>query len=713
MQMRYEKLFEPLVFRNLKLKNRVVKAPYSSTNSDERGYVLDSAVDHYDAVARGGVGLFITESVAVAPDGVSGSPRMAIWDDSFVPGQRRLADAVHAHGIPIIMQLQHAGPSFSTGAYGGWSDASVERLEPRGPSSLAREELPGPRANLPKGLSVEEIRELVGMFTAAAQRAAQAGFDGVQLHGAISYLIASFFSRAWNKRTDDYGGSIENRCRFAVEIAQNIRKTLGDDFILSIRYNGLELGARYGDGTTYAESRQIGEIMEAAGMDLLDITVYGYNHFELVTQPEQMLYPEVPRGAEEFAAAVRRGSPLVEAAGNVKRAVSVPVVTVGRLSFERAEQALRDGNVDLVAFARALISDPDAPRKLQEGRPDDVRPCTYCMTCLDTFMRSEHERCRVNAAFAKEHEFAILPAGGHQRVLVVGGGPAGMEAARVARLRGHEVTLCERERTLGGLMPLMSFVKGTSVENVPPFTAYLARQLDVVGVDVRRGESVTAALVSRIRPDAVVIATGSKLRLPDIPGIDSRNVLTTQLLHKRSKLPLRLLGPQRLEELSKRWLPMVGKSVLVVGGEMEGIELAEFLVRRGRKVTVVERGAGLGAGILALHRNRVLAWLREEGATLLGGVAYNEITSRGMTVTTSEGERRFISSDTTIVLAVREPDFSLERQLQGLAPHVVTIGDAARPGLIVDATEAGYRAALAIGAGDEPSSSAPHESNHA
>lgn len=278
-----------------------------------------------------------------------------------------------------------------------------------------------------------------------------------------------------------------------------------------------------------------------------------------------------------------------------------------------------------------------------------------------------------------------------------------MEAARVAKLRGHDVTLYEREQRLGGLMPLMSFVKGSGVENVPPFTMYLSRQLATLGVDVHRGACVDASLVQRLRPDAVVVATGSRMRLPDIPGIDGKNVLTTQLLHKRSKLPLQLLGPQRLEELSKRWLPMVGKHVVIVGGAMEGIELAEFLVHRGREVTVVESGLGLGTGILALHRNRVLAWLREQGAILLDGVVYNEITDSGVNVSTSEGENRFIASDTTIVLALREPDDTLEQQLQDYVSEVVTVGDAAYPGLIVDAIEDGYRAALAIGLGRERS----------
>jgi 2,4-dienoyl-CoA reductase (NADPH2) len=376
----HRKLLEPLQLKHLTLKNRIVKAPYSSTNCDEHGYVLNSAVYHYDAVAKGGVGLFVTESVAMDPLGVSGSPRMAIWDDSYIPGQKRLVEAVHKHGTPILMQIHHAGPSHSTGAYGSWSNADLERLAPRAASSLTREQLPGPRPNLPQGLTGPEIADLIRKYTRAAERAREAGFDGVELHFAVGYLMNSFFSRAWNKRTDEYGGTLGNRTRFAIEIVRSVRRSLGEKFIIGARINGAEHGARHGDGITYEESREIGRALEEAGVDLLQVKDTGYNHFEWVGFPEQVLYPEVPEGMEKFAEAVRRGEALVAGAESVRKVVSIPVMTNGGLDFDSAERLLRQGRVDLVSFARALIADPEAPNKLRSGRVKDICPCTRCQT---------------------------------------------------------------------------------------------------------------------------------------------------------------------------------------------------------------------------------------------------------------------------------------------------------------------------------------------
>jgi 2,4-dienoyl-CoA reductase (NADPH2) len=691
----HETLLEPFKLKHLTLKNRMVKAPYSSTNSDERGYILDSAVHHYDSVARGGVGLFITESVAVDPLGISGSPRMAIWDDSFIPGQKRLVDAVHAHGTPIIMQVHHAGPAYSTGYYGGSVTGKVARLAPKSASSLTMEQMPGPRPNLPEGLTVPEIKDLVHKFTRAAERASEAGFDGVELYFGGNYLLNSFLSRAWNKRTDEYGGTLENRTRFAAEIVRGVRNSLGDKLIIGSRINGAEYGARYGDGITHEESRQIARILEDAGVDLLHVNCFGFNHHEWVIFAEQSLYPEIPKGMEDFAKAVRRGEPFVAAAESIKKAVSIPVIAVGKLNFESAERVLKQGRADLVAFGRPFIADPDAPNKLRKGLAEDIRPCTYCMTCLDAFIRSEHERCRVNAAFAKEKEMEIVPAIKKKNVLVIGGGPSGMEAARVAALRGHTVSLYERQAGLGGLLPLASLIKGTEVDNLPPFITYLERQLDKLGVQVKRGESVDAKLVRALAPDAVIVAAGSKLRVPDIPGIKSKNVVTSSDLQAKVKLPKRLLGTSFLEKATKVWLPL-GKRVVLIGGLMQGVELAEFLVKRGREVVITESSDQLGTGVLEIHRQRLLDWLREKGATLLAGVTYEKITDEGVSLTTKEGEKRFFQADSVIVLSVREPDHSLYEELKGVIPEVHLVGDCKQPGMIVDAVEGGYRAACAV-----------------
>lgn len=694
--MRYPHLMQPLQVAQIHLRNRIVKAPYSSTSADERGYVKDTGPWHYETVARGGVGLFITESVAVEPQGVSGSPRMQISDDTYIAGQASLAHAVHKHGTPILMQIHHAGPSYSTGMLGHWSIGAVEKLEPKSASTLTREQLPGPRRNLPRGISREEIAETVRMFTRAAERAAEAGFDGVELHFATGFLVNSFFSRAWNKREDDYGGSLENRARIGVDIARAVSRSLGPKFLICARLNGIEYGARHGDGLTREESSAIARMLQDAGVDLLNVTAYGYNDFEWVLFPEQGLFPSLPKHMAEFGRGVRRCEPLVPDAEAIKRRVSIPVVACGKLDVDSAERALRDGRADLVAFGRALIADPELPNKVRDGLHQDIRPCTHCMTCVDALGRSEHERCRVNAAFAKEKEFqTIPPAARSKKVVVVGGGPAGMEAARVAALRGHDVTLYEKKPMLGGLVPLASLIKGTEIEELPSFIRYLERQLDQAGVKVVRRRTATAGLIGELRPDAVVLAHGSSLRAPDIEGIESRIVVTASALQAQVQWPLRLLGTHLLEKATQVWLPL-GKRVVVIGGLMQGVELAEFLIKRGRQVTVTEEGDQLGTGLLEIHRSRLLEWLRAQGADLIAGVRGQRIIDQGVRLTDSAGRERFIAADSVIVVAAREPNAELRDELAALVPEIHLIGDGNVPGMIVDAVEAGHRAGHAL-----------------
>lgn len=692
---RHEKLLEPFRLKHLTLKNRMVKAPYSSTGADKAGYVLDSAKYHYEAVAKGGVGLFITESVAIDPLGVSGSPRMAIWDDSFIPGQKELAEVVHRHGAPILMQIHHAGPSYSTTTLGHWRTGSTEEAQPLAASALTREQLPGPRRNLPRQVTLVEIQELVGKFTRAAERASEAGFDGVELHFATGFLVNSFFSRAWNKRTDAYGGSVENRARIGAEIARSIRKSLGDRFIIGARINSIEYGARFGDGLTLDETSEICRILEKAGVDLIHSTVYGYNAQEWVLFPEQALFPETPENMKEFARAVRRGDPLIPGALAAKKAVSIPVIAVGKLDFDSAEKVLRDGKADLVAFGRALIADPEAPNKVRQGLADEIRPCTHCMTCLDALGRAVHERCRVNASFGKERELAFVAAKRKKRVLVIGGGPAGMEAARVAALRGHSVALYERSRRLGGLVPLASVIKGTDVEDLPGFITYLKRQMEKLGVRVSLGHAVDEQLVRQIKPDAVIVAAGSRTVAPEIAGIHRSIVVTTSALQAQVELPMRLFGGYLVEQATKVWLP-IGKRVVLIGGLMQGTELAEFLVKRGRQVVMTEPSEQLGTGLLEVHRTRLLEWLREKGCTTMASVKYEEITDSGVALLTQDGVRQHLEADSVIVLPVRQADLSWAASLQAPGREVHIVGDCSQPGMIVDAVEAGHRAACAI-----------------
>jgi 2,4-dienoyl-CoA reductase (NADPH2) len=695
MRLKYSRMLEPLCLKHLHLRNRLVKAPYSSTGANDDGYVGESAVPHYEAVAAGGVGLFISESVAVDRIGVSGSPRMAIWDDSYIAGQAMPAEAVHKYDVPILMQIHHAGPSYSTGTLGHWSVGTGEKLEPISASSLAHEELPGPRRNLPRAATQEEIRDVVIKFADAAERAAKAGFDGVELHFATGFLVNSFFSRAWNKRTDRYGGSIENRARIGVEIARQVRERVGDRFIICARINAKEYGAKHGDGLTHAETTRIARMLETAGVDLINVTVYGYNDLEWVFFPEQAIFPEAASDMGDFAEAVRRGDALVVDADAIKKSVSIPVIAAGGLSLDGAERALRRGAADLLAFGRALIADPDMPKKVEAGAIKDIRPCTHCMTCVDALGRSAHERCRVNAAFAKETEFKIVPAARKKTIVVIGGGPAGMEAARVAALRGHSVTLFDQNHRLGGLVPLAALIKGTEIEELPQFVRYLERQLRKLGVTTKLGTAVDEELIRRMNPDAVVVATGSSLRLPRIEGMDSRNVVTSADLLSRIQLPMRLMGTSFLEYATKFWLPL-GKRVILIGGLMQGTELAEFLIKRGRQVVLTDTSDQLGTGLLEIHRTHTLRWLERKGATLLPGVKYERITKEGIHLVTQDGTSRFVTSDSIVVLATREPDFSFHNSLRAHVPDVRMVGDCNSPGMIVDAIEAGYATALTL-----------------
>lgn len=693
---KYRKILEPFKLKHLTLKNRMVKAPYSSTNSDKRGYVLDSAVFHYDAIARGGVGLFINESVAVDPMGVSGSPRMAIWDDSFIPGQKRLVEAVHKYGTPILMQIHHAGPAHSKGTYGGSTAIKVAHVTPKASTTLTKDQLPGPRPNSPEGLTKAEIEELIPKYVSAAERARAAGFDGVELHFAAGYLMNSFFSRAWNKRTDEYGGSLENRTRFAAGIVHAVRQKLGNDFIIGARINGAEYGTRNGDGLTCEETSQIARILEGAGVDLIHIMEFGYNEWEWIGFPEQSLYPEPPKNMDkDFADAVKRGESHVQSLESIRARVSIPVIVNGGLNFTSAEKTLRKGRADLVSFARALIADPESPNKLRAGAAAEIRSCTRCITCFDGFMRSQHERCRVNAAFAKEQEMQIIPAAKKKNVLVIGAGPSGLEAARVATLRGHKVVVYERQPFLGGLLPLAALIKDRHVDDIGSFLDYLKGQVDRLGIPVKLGQSVDAQLVRKLAPDAVIVAAGSRLKNLNIPGIESANVVTSAKLMAKVALPLRFMHPRLLEWATTKYLP-IGKRVVILGGLMQGIELAEFLVRRGREVIVTETSTELGIGILDFHRQRVLDWLKQEGCTLLSGVKYLDISKQGLNLVTQEGEKRLISGDTIIGLPVREPDHSFRDELARVVKEIHVVGDCWQPGMIVDAVESGYRAACAL-----------------
>lgn len=684
---RTSKLLEPLRIRGVTLRNRIVKAPQVLGFAAADGNASPALIAHYEALAEGGVGLIIVESTCVDyPVGGKGENRLRLDDDAFTPSFARLAAAIHGHGCPAFLQLSHNGPA---GKYSGQPPLAASALsENDAPVSDPRGSYDPPRAMTPA-----DIAHAVEKHAEAAGRAQAAGFDGVEVHAGHSYLVNSFLSRAWNRRDDDYGcRTLETRARFAAEIVRAIRARVGPDFVVGARINGEEWG--HEQGITPEESRAFARILESAGLDYVNVTGWGYGRgaYGWMHFPEQLLYPEP---AVPLAKAVRSPGVNTRSAAGIKAAVSIPVIVVGSIGPELGERILRQGMADAIAMGRRLMADPDLPRKLIEGRPEDVRPCMACLECVVPIQKYRPLSCRVNAALGREREYRIEPAARSKRIVVVGGGPAGMEAARVAAARGHEVALYEKSRQLGGSLPLAALIKGTLVEDLPGLVAYFETQLRKLGVSVRLGQEFTAETARADRPDAVIVAIGGRPATPDIPGIDRRKVLTSHALERRVAPYLRLFGPALLGRLTRLWLP-VGKRVAIIGGTLHGCQLAAFLVKRGRQVTIVEATNDPGAGVPVAMKPRLLEWLTDRGVAILTEAECMAITDEGMIVRIREETAKTVTADSVIIALPPGPNLALAKELEGVVSEVHAIGDRDEPHLILQAIAGGSRAGHAV-----------------
>jgi 2,4-dienoyl-CoA reductase (NADPH2) len=569
-------------------------------------------------------------------------------------------------------------------------------------SSIPKSESPRPNFEVARELTIPEIEEIVKRFGKAAQRIKKAGFEGIELNAATNHLLNSFLSRAWNKRQDVYGSeSMENRTRIVVEILQEIRRRNGQDFAIIALVNGAEVGLK--NGITIHESQGIARILQEAGADAIEVRAEFYmrpeddqlrdsTHF-----PEIYFYPEPPKvfGANIDGSRHGVGASLPLAAA-IKKVVSVPVIVAGRLTPEIGENAIRSGIVDFISLNRPLLADPELPNKIASGRIEDIAPCTSCLTCFDLGEHAQPVHCQVNAALGREREYEIKPAKVKKRVMVIGGGPAGMEAARVAALRGHDVTLYERERTLGGSLPLAAMVKGFEREDLLRLIRYLKTQMVKLGVKVTLGQEVSRSFINHIKPDALVVAAGGVHNVPNLPGISRSNVVTSRDLHRKLKTYLRFFGPRVLRWLTRFWIP-IGKRVAIMGGGVQGCQVAEFLIKRGRKVIILDTAKEIGDGLLeTLVKPHLLNWLAEKGVVMMTEVKYEEITDRGLTITTKEGKRQTIEADTIVTAMPLQPSTELLKKLEGSAPEIYVIGDCREPNMIIDAIADGSRIARTI-----------------
>jgi 2,4-dienoyl-CoA reductase (NADPH2) len=570
----YAKLLEPGYIGKIRTKNRIIKVCGGAEDVGDKNYELHSAI------ARGGAGLITYGDIAPeVPLGITApSTKRTLESDDRIPIFARVAEGIHKNGGVVFMQLFHAGPQ-------AWL---LNGLQTVSSSTLTKEEVKELTApQVPRALTIAEIHDLVEKFGALAERSKRAGFDGVEVNGARMHLINSFISRAWNKRTDEYGGSVENRCRFMVEIIQEIKRRCGQDYPISALINGIELDIP--NGITIPESQEIAKILEAAGADALHVRAFGYHGFGSVDQCEKSYYsPETKHKLPKELDWSHKGEgALVPLAAAVKKVVKVPVIAVSRLSPELGEAAIREGKADYIAICRRLMADPEIPNKLREGRAEDIKPCTACDDCSKQLMLGTPIRCRVNAALGGDEPYVIEPAKTRKKVVVVGSGPAGLEAARVAATRGHDVTLYEKDTKLGGLLPYFAAVKGDEVDNdATCLVDYFSAQLKKLGVKIKLGEEFTPAKVADVKPDAIILAAGGVPVTPNIPGINGRNVLSLEDLYEKLKT---FIGPKGAAKTitAKTLDPFIGKKVVIVSGSIEAFTLAAFLIERGREVTIV------------------------------------------------------------------------------------------------------------------------------
>lgn len=640
----YKALFEPFRLGNLQLKNRVVMPPMWSKMGTAFGEVTQQMIDFYVERAKNDVGLIVIENTCVSwPAGKVSCNPIRLDDDKFIQGMHDLAEAVHRYGTKIATDLQHAGRQTTIGATEGMP------LESCSAEPCIR------CGDVPHALTRDETKLKVEEFAQGVRRTRDAGFDMAQLHGAHGYLITNFISPYQNKRTDEYGGSFENRMRFLGEIIARSRELVGPDFHIEVRYSADE-GVE--GGNTLEDGARIARWLEQQGIDSLSVSVGTYESWPLVTPT--MAAPRAPYAHIGKA---------------IKAAVSIPVTLVGKLDDPAdAVRMLEEGNCDLVAIGRQLIADAAWAAKVADDRYDDVIPCLHCGEgCLGSLLRGRRLSCDVNPAVGKESSWGISPASLAKRVLIVGGGPAGLEAAKIAKLRGHDVTLYEKDR-LGGLLNYA----GVPVfkDDIRRYQKYAIDQLTKLGVDVKLGEEVTVGMVDRIKPDVVIVATGARpIQLSSLRGEVDRVTGVTDLL--AGDMP-------------------AGDTVVVIGGGHVGCEVAWHLGLAGKKVTIVEMLPDLATDTIEVNRLEILDIFQKLGVTVRTNTTATGVSPFGVQVKTVDGRTQEIAADIVVSAIGFKADTGLYEQLKDKAPEVFAIGGCAGGQRIFHATHDGGEVARMI-----------------
>ncbi len=649
--MSYERLFSPGKIGGCEIKNRIIMAPYNKNYNARDGSITQRQIDYFVERAKGGAGLLLVGATYVSPESKGHIYQQGLHTDTVIRSYRRLTAAVHEHGAKIGVQLNHRGRQTSR-IFNG--------MVPVAPSAIPGESVVKGKLETPRELNLSDIERIIDDFAEAARRAKEAGFDVIEIHGAHGYLINQFVSPYSNKRQDEYGGSISRRERFALEVVSSVRGAVGDDFPLMFRISADELVE---GGMTVKDSILFAQHLEKAGVDLIDVSGGSDRSVAYVVAAPM----DVPMGL------------FVPHAEAIKPSVSIPVSVVGRIDDpQQAEDILAKGQADFISMARGLNADPFFPKKAEEGRGEEILACVACnQGCIDRLSAEIPIECTVNPRSGRERVFSIGKSSKKKKVLVIGGGPAGMEAARVSSLRGHEVTLYEKEQELGGQVRFL--VRLPYNKDYEEIIRWFSRELSYQGVRIELGQEATPALIEELCPDAVIVATGADPFVPSIPGIGETGAA---------------IFPEILDRTS-----FDEKRAVVLGGEVMGCQISEYLADRGVQVALVETRKELAADDGQRHKVYTVKRIYDNAEIdVYTHAAIEAISSDSVTLDTEAGTKTLEGIELFVAAMGTISNRSLIDALmeENRIPELFYVGDCFKPRKTLDAIYEGAEVAYRL-----------------